>query len=685
MPLLEELSQTATTAERLLQAAERINATLRGDTGVELSRYALRPEQVGVYADFASYITDVASRNPSKEYEPPMGRIILPPRTGKTVIAGQIIAGCRLMSTFIVPTKTLVEQAAKSLRDQMPGVPVGVYYGDGKNLAVGGVNVTTYQILQKRIVAGKELPWQIRHSALIFADEAHRAMTPPRRKMLREGFDELAIRVALTATPEYNEERTLATDFPDLIHEIAVGEAVELGLLASLRWWMYEVDEDASHVEIVAGNLQSDQIGDLMSAAPFFQQTLLTRYQPDNINRAALICCASRKQAYALYRYLRDRRPAGTPVPELILSETPRDRRQTILDQYETGKIDTLINVGILIEGWSSERCKLLIDLDPNLSLVRAEQKFFRPMTKWGSEEAHIHILVPRYLPQMPVLPTEFFNWPSETYEAGSLIGPRQANNNREQSDLQPYKRTSPSEIEKVELVSRIRIMGRFEKPKLDPRSLDQIRAVLESNPDFRPSEGLTGIRQFKWLLFTHPLFTGRGEQLLRFLGISLIGPGFMTLMSNLYPEGAGRRMLTQSNIEVDSGSCYADAVYMHEQLVAPRKPTDPWWPHPRFSLGWEALLGASRYEPTDFDPEALYTRDEIARRVRAILITLPPYHERVIRRLYGIGYFAPLTAKEVADEFEVSDYRIREIEAKVLRHLRQPNRAKRLKSYIED
>lgn len=44
--------------------------------------------------------------------------------------------------------------------------------------------------------------------------------------------------------------------------------------------------------------------------------------------------------------------------------------------------------VGVLIEGWNSPRCKLLIDLAPSLSRVRATQKHFRVLTRSTREWA---------------------------------------------------------------------------------------------------------------------------------------------------------------------------------------------------------------------------------------------------------------------------------------------------------
>lgn len=45
----------------------------------------------------------------------------------------------------------------------------------------------------------------------------------------------------------------------------------------------------------------------------------------------------------------------------------------------------------MLIEGWDSAVCKILIDLSPSLSLVRSAQKYFRVLTPHAEREARIY------------------------------------------------------------------------------------------------------------------------------------------------------------------------------------------------------------------------------------------------------------------------------------------------------
>jgi superfamily II DNA or RNA helicase len=350
---------------------------------------ALRDEQARVFADFATYLTDVATRPPA-EQRPPFCRIILPPRTGKTAVAGHIIDRSSLTAAFIVPTRALLDQTMRELALWVPGVAIGSYSGERQSVVDHGVNVVTYAMLQTHAAA---LPPELRRSALVFVDEAHHAMTPSRSAILAHAFDPLALRVALTATPNYDSERRLVHYFPELIHEITLEEALALDLLAPLRVWVAEVDADGSRVRFVAGDFHVDDLGRLMSSAPFFRAVEVFRYDPENAHRPCLVACASRQQAHDRFQYLRRHRPRSSSPPVLVLGDTPREHRERALAAFERGRVDTIIQVGVLLEGWSSPRCKLLLDLAPSVSRVRATQKYFRVMTRHRDEEARIVVL----------------------------------------------------------------------------------------------------------------------------------------------------------------------------------------------------------------------------------------------------------------------------------------------------
>ena len=77
--------------------------------------------------------------------------------------------------------------------------------------------------------------------------------------------------------------------------------------------------------------------------------------------------------------------------------------------------------------------------------------------------------------------------------------------------------------------------------------------------------------------------------------------------------------------------------------------------------------------------------RQLLRRELMNVLKSLTPREERVLTLRFGLDDGQPRTLEELGREFNVTRERIRQIEAKALRKLRHPSRAKRLRDYLEE
>jgi len=68
----------------------------------------------------------------------------------------------------------------------------------------------------------------------------------------------------------------------------------------------------------------------------------------------------------------------------------------------------------------------------------------------------------------------------------------------------------------------------------------------------------------------------------------------------------------------------------------------------------------------------------------RAVLRTLTPREEKVLKMRFGVGDGSEHTLEEVGQSFDVTRERIRQIESKALRKLRHPSRTKNLRVFLE-
>ena len=88
--------------------------------------------------------------------------------------------------------------------------------------------------------------------------------------------------------------------------------------------------------------------------------------------------------------------------------------------------------------------------------------------------------------------------------------------------------------------------------------------------------------------------------------------------------------------------------------------------------------------DETSKSPMESASQSLLREQLLAVIDTLTPREQEVIRQRYGLMDGKQKTLEEVGKEFSVTRERIRQIEAKALRKLKHPNRSKRLADFVE-
>ena len=96
-----------------------------------------------------------------------------------------------------------------------------------------------------------------------------------------------------------------------------------------------------------------------------------------------------------------------------------------------------------------------------------------------------------------------------------------------------------------------------------------------------------------------------------------------------------------------------------------------------------DSYLGDFIEDKKIINPADAVMNINLSEQTRKVLATLTPREEKVLRMRFGIGEKSDHTLEEVGQDFFVTRERIRQIEAKALRKLRHPSRAKLLKAFI--
>jgi RNA polymerase primary sigma factor len=78
-------------------------------------------------------------------------------------------------------------------------------------------------------------------------------------------------------------------------------------------------------------------------------------------------------------------------------------------------------------------------------------------------------------------------------------------------------------------------------------------------------------------------------------------------------------------------------------------------------------------------------SQDSLARIVKEILDSIDPREAKILRMRFGIDMDDDYTLEEVGQQYDVTRERIRQIEAKALRKLKQPSYSEKLESFLSE
>ena len=97
-----------------------------------------------------------------------------------------------------------------------------------------------------------------------------------------------------------------------------------------------------------------------------------------------------------------------------------------------------------------------------------------------------------------------------------------------------------------------------------------------------------------------------------------------------------------------------------------------------------DARLGDFIDDLASPSPAEVATKELLKEQIDRLLDELTPKEKRILQLRFGLKDGHARTLDEVGQEFSVTRERIRQIEAKALRKLRQPSRSRKLKDYLD-
>jgi superfamily II DNA or RNA helicase len=202
-------------------------------------------------------------------------------------------------------------------------------------------------------------------SALII-DEAHHATADSYRRVLdyyRNGNPDLKI-LGVTATPDRSDEEALGQVFDSVAYDYEILDAIHDGWLVPIRQRMVEVSGlDFSQVRTTAGDLNGADLAAVMEAEKVLHGIASPTVELAGTKRTLVFATTVAHAERLAEIFQRHGRTASW-----ICGKTPKDsRRQTVAD-FAAGRLQFLVNVGCLTEGFDDPGIQFVVIARPTKS-----------------------------------------------------------------------------------------------------------------------------------------------------------------------------------------------------------------------------------------------------------------------------------------------------------------------------
>ncbi len=303
---------------------------------------------------------------------------------GKTVAALGFVEGSRTGGILILThRRNLVDQFNGELRDRGYRDRIHAPLLAGHDAANGPVTVETYQ-------------WFVRNAGkvsdaytIVICDEAHTALGEKTSSAIRSWSGPIFI--GMTATGALI-ARHVTDLFPTQTSRFDLAQAARRGVIAPLRCVRIPPGPGVrtiAKVPLRRGEVDTEfdqeMLAELLDQTPFnlaVADLYKTRFNgiPGVVYAAGVRHAGNVAQAF---------RELGMKA-QAVSGETPKRQLARILADYESGKIDVLVNAMLLAEGWNSPRATVCMHLAPTASKRVYQQRVGRVTRRHPGKEAGI-------------------------------------------------------------------------------------------------------------------------------------------------------------------------------------------------------------------------------------------------------------------------------------------------------
>lgn len=293
--------------------------------------------------------------------------MVAPTGAGKTIILSAV-AGRRIHAAKEgEPNKALIlqhrdeltDQNAKKFRAVNPTIPISLFDSKSKSWAgravFGMVQTLTRDANLLRIPPFK----------LVIVDEAHHATADSYQKIIaaaRTANPDVEV-FGVTATPNRGDGTPLREMFSNVADQISIGELIASGHLVRPRTYVLDVGVTGAlqGVRKLASDFDMNAVAAIMDREIITDQ-IIARWKELAGTRQTIVFCSTVAHAEHVTTAYRD---AGI-LAETIHGNLGSAERSDILARYAKNKIQVIVNVAVLTEGYDHPPTSCVVLLRPS-------------------------------------------------------------------------------------------------------------------------------------------------------------------------------------------------------------------------------------------------------------------------------------------------------------------------------
>jgi len=200
---------------------------------------------------------------------------------------------------------------------------------------------------------------------LLVIDEAHHAAADSYRRIIdRAQKINPDVKIfGVTATPNRGDKKGLRPVFSNVADQVFIGELIASGHLVPPRTFVIDVgaQEALKSVRKTVDDFDMKAVDAIMNKSPI-TDAVIRHWREKAGNRQTVVFCSTVNHA----RNVRDAFVADGISAGMVYGDMGTKARRIVLQSYDEGDIQVLINVAVLTEGWDHQPTSCIILLRPS-------------------------------------------------------------------------------------------------------------------------------------------------------------------------------------------------------------------------------------------------------------------------------------------------------------------------------